>query len=272
MTSPVVLCQVPAFILLVAALAIGLASSIVARRYMRHWLGRYEIIAHNEVAGIIVTVSGGLYAVLLGFMTVVAWQYYQEARDITVVESNADIDAWHTAVGLPDEVRERVRGDMVNYAQIMVSREWPLMREGKYDAGAAMVGMDAIDVVGSFVPSNEKEAAAQHATMDQLTIIHDARQRRITVNTGGVPWFEWLVLLIGAVCIVSCCWLFELKNARVHLTMTSSVVIIITATLVLLFELQYPFRSDVGLEPGAWQRAMDHIQQMQGSGLEHMRM
>jgi hypothetical protein len=154
----------------------------------------------------------------------------------------------------------------------MIEREWPMMRMGSFDPSAAIVGMDAIDWAATFVPANEKEANAQRGTMVQLGVLHDARQRRITVNSQGVSWFEWLILLIGAACIVSFCWLFGLRNARVQLCMTSSVVVIITATLVLLFELQYPFRSDVGLDPGAWQRALDHIHQMQTGPMQHMRM
>ena len=264
--------QIPAVVLLATVLVLAVCGSMVGQVCVHRWFRRKDLNNHTEVGGIIITVAGSLYAVLLGFMTVAAWQYYQDARDIAVVESNADIDVWHTAVGLPGAVRERVRADMVRYAQIMIGREWPLMREGKYDPEAAIVGMDAIDATGTFLPANEGEADAQRATMDQLTIIHDARQRRITVNSNGVSWFEWLILLIGALCIVSFCWLFGLKNVRVQRVMMSSVVVIITATLVLLFELQYPFRSDVGLDPGAWERALAHIQQMQSGEIEHMRM
>jgi hypothetical protein len=56
-----------------------------------------------------------------------------------------------------------------------------------------------------------------------------------------------------------------------HLLMTSTVTTIIVSTLVLLFELQYPFRSDVGISPDAWMGAVDHIHQMQSGMLMDMR-
>ena len=53
--------------------------------------------------------------------------------------------------------------------------------------------------------------------------------------------------------------------------MTSTVVAIIVSILVLLFELQYPFRSDVGSGPETWEGAVEHIRQMQAGTLSDMR-
>ena len=120
-------------------------------------------VAHNEVGGIIIVVVASLYAVLLGFMTVVAWEHFQESRDIVVVEADACIDAWHTAVGLPAPVRQQVRRDMTAYADIMVSQEWSAMKRGGSVPSAAMISMDAMNAVGGFVPENWGEANAQSA-------------------------------------------------------------------------------------------------------------
>jgi len=189
---------------------------------------------------------------------------------LVVVESGADVDAWHTAVGLPIAARQRVREDMLSYAKIMIDREWPMMRLGGFDASAAAVAMDAIDATGMVIPANMGESNAQAATMQQLGVMHDARQRRIAVNGSGVSWFEWLVLLLGAACVICFCWLFGLRNPRTQLLMTATVVTVIVSILVLLFELQYPFRSDVGIGPDAWKAAVAHIRQMETD--EHMQM
>lgn len=264
--------NIPAIIFLPSALVLAIGLACLGQLYVHRRFRKHSLVEHNEVGGIIIVVAGTLYAVVLGFFTVVAWQHYQEAREIVVMESNADIDAWHTAVGLPPAVRERVRTDMLAYANATIEREWPAMRRGAFDAGLAVIGMDAIDATASFMPANHAESNAQAATMQQLVIIHDARQRRIGVNRDGIAWFEWLVLLIGGACIVCFCWLFGLKNERIHLVMTSTVVTITVSTMVLLFELQYPFRSDVGVGPDAWQYAMEHIHQMQTGTMVDMRM
>ncbi len=264
--------HVPAAMLLLAVVAVSVVLVAGGQLFVhRHFKGS-DFVAHNEVGGIIMAVSGSIYAVILGFLTVVAWGHFQEARELVVLESDADIDAWHTAVGLPDAVRARVRHDVLGYAELMKTNEWPLMKQGRFDADAAMVGMDAIDAAGSDVPANPGEANAQNATLQQLTIMHDARPRRVAMNDSGITWFEWLVLFIGALCVICFSWLFGLKNRRTHVLMTSIVVTMIASILVLLFELQYPFRSNVGIGPEAWVNAVAHLHQMQTGSMAGMRM
>src|SRR5262249_25558907 len=112
----------------------------------------------------------------------------------------------------------------------------------------------------------------QRAGCDHATAGRYARcaQRPIAVNGSGVSWFEWLVLLLGAACVICFCWLFGLRNPRTQLLMTATVVTVIVSILVLLFELQYPFRSDVGIGPDAWKAAVAHIRHMETD--EHMQM
>lgn len=266
------LLTIPAIVLLICALVIAIAAAGAGQIYVHRRFNRQDFIAHNEVGGIIIAVAGTLFAVVLGFLTVVIWQQYTEARQVVVSEASAATDAWHTTVGLPPPVRKRVRTDMAHYADIMIDREWPAMRRGGSDLQAAIIVMDAIDAVGTFLPANMGEANAQTATLQQLGVLHDARQQRIAINHAGVSWFEWLVLLISAACIICFCWLFGLRSRRVQLLMTSTVVTIVVSTLVLLFELQYPFRSDVGIAPDAWKEALTHIHEMQTGGIANMKM
>ena len=264
--------QIPAGLLLIAVLAIAIALAGFGQTYVHRRFREGDFVGHNEVGGIIIAVSGTIYAVILGFLTVVAWEHFQEARNLVVLESDADIDVWHAAVGLPEAVRNRVRADMKAYAEAMIAREWPAMRQGHFDQKAQMIGMDAINAIGGFVPANNGESNAQAAAMQQLTIMHDARQQRMAVNAGGISWFEWLVLAVGGMSIVCFCWLFGLRNPRTHLLMTSTVVTMIASILVLLFELQYPFRSDIGIGPDLWKGAHAHLHEMENGDMAGMRM
>lgn len=264
--------NIPAALLLVLALAVSIAAVAIGQTWVHRRYGKGDLLGHNEVGGIIIAVSGTIYAVILGFLTVVAWEHYQEARNLVVLESDADIDAWHSSVGLPAAVRAQVRQDMIDYANIMINGEWPRMKQGQFDETAPMISMHAIDAVGSFSPADNGQSNAQSAVLQQLTAIHDARQQRIAINGAGISWFEWLVLAIGGACIICFCWLFGVRNLRTHLLMTSTVVTMIVSILVLLFELQYPFRSNVGIGPEAWQGALAHLNQMQTGEMKNMRM
>ncbi|MGA7357002.1 MAG: hypothetical protein WBW76_16375 [Candidatus Cybelea sp.] len=250
--------------------AVALACS--GQWYVHRRFNHLDFVRQNEVGGFIVSIVGALYSVLLGFMTVIAWQHFSDSRQLVAQESAASTDAWHTSVGLPAEERSRVRRDMLLYANAMLQSEWPAMRSRGFDKDADVIVMDAIGAAGDFNPRNLKEANAQSATLQQLGALHDYRQRRLSGNRSGMASFEWLVLMIGATCIVGFCWLFGLENENVHLMMTSAVTIIMTTTLVLLFELQCPFQSDLRIAPDDWNGVVSHIEFMQSGAQGEMRM
>jgi len=255
--------RIPSAILLLVAIAVAITAACSGQLYVHRRFASQDFVQHNDVGGFIIAVVGTLYDVVLGFLTVVVWQHFAETRELVTLEAAAATDAWHSSVGLPVQARSRVRRDIADYAQAMVDHEWQEMRRGGFDPGADMLVLDVLSVTGSLIPGNAGESNAQAGTMEHLSKLHDDRQQRIAGNGSAVSWFEWVVLFIGATCVIGFCWLFGSKNESTHLLMTSAVAVIIVSMLVLLFELQYPFRSDVGIGPGIWKATVDHLRLMQ---------
>ncbi len=271
-TRPNLIEELPAPFILAIAGTFAVTFACVGQWYVHHRFHESGFVRHNEVGGYIIAVAGAIYAVVLGFLTVAAWQHFATARDLVAMEAAANVDAWHMAVDLPSDRRERVRTDALAYAELMAVQEWPAMRTGAYDTRGDVIVMDAMSAAGGFTPANLGESNSQSATLAQLGTLHDVRQRRLSMNVSGIVPFEWLVLMIGALCIVCFCWLFGLENQRVHMMMTACVAILMTSLLVLLFELQYPFRTDLGIGPDSWNVAIEHIHVMQTGAQMDMRM
>ncbi len=216
----------------------------------------------NDVAGFIIAVVGTLYAVLLGFMTVMVWNHYEASR-LRVWDESASVgDVWHNSVGLPAALNTHLRHDMLAYAHTMVDEEWPAMREGGFSTRGDVLIMDAATITGQFVPKNSAQSNAQALIIQRLNDVHDARGNRLAANAEGIPAFQWLVLWIGAIVVLAFCYLFSVSHLNAHMLMTASVSILIATMFVLLFELQFPFRTAVGIEPSAWQALIVHIDSM----------
>lgn len=118
--------------------------------------------------------------------------------------------------------------------------------------------MDMTGVAGEYVPANGAQSNAQFATMTSLVELQDARLRRLSSNENGMTWLEWTVLGI--------------RNARTHLIMTAAVTVLIVSMIVMIFELQYPFRGDLGIPPNAWVGLLNHIHYMDAYSPGNMRM
>jgi hypothetical protein len=257
---------------LAGAVTITLVLALGGQALVHRRFADADLMRHNEVGGIMLAVVGTLYAVVLGFLTVVSWEHVADARRQVVSEAAAATDAWHSAAGLPTAQRVRIRQDLMRYAELMVNGEWVAMDRGGFDGGGDIIVMDAIGTVATFTPANAMESNAQAATLGQLSTLHDTRQIRLAENAAGLSWFEWLILGIGAACVICFCWLFGLANRRVHMLMTAAVTVLITCLLVLLFELQYPFRGALRIGPDSWVGVIDHINMMRAHPLMNMRM
>ena len=253
---------VPPFVLLIAAIVLAPAAACTGQWYLRSRLKLRTFFVDNDVAGFIIAVVGTLYAVLLGFMTVQVWEHYEAARLRVWDESASVADVWHDAVGLPPAVRARMRGDMFAYANVMVADEWPAMRTGLFSRRGDALIMDAATVAGTFVPHDMSQSNAQAAVIARLNDVHDARGSRLAANAEALSPFQWAVLWIGAAVVLAFCYVFSVSHLNAHMIMTGSVAILVVTMFVLLFELQYPFRSDLGIKPEAWNALIVHIHAM----------
>jgi Protein of unknown function (DUF4239) len=243
----------PPWVVLLGAVVLAVALACAGHVTVRRAFPRIDFRAHNDVGGIVLGVTGGLFAVMLAFIVAIVWQEFDAATQRVAVEVGAATDLWHTSRGLPAPLGPSVRRDLVGYAGLMVRDEWPAMRTGGRSKVAEHVLTRTFEDVAQFRPANAGAANAQSASLQYLGALHDARHRRLDDNSSGVSPFEWTILLIGALVVVGICYLVGLSSLRAQLLMTGAVAAMIAATFVLIFELDYPFRGDLSIEPSGWQ-------------------
>jgi hypothetical protein len=255
-------------VMLVVAVGVACGGQLLLHRANRG----DSFVEHNDVAGFIIAVIGMMYAVVLGFITVICWQSFDTTNERVWLEAASVVDAWHDAVGLPPATRTAVRQDMLRYANEEASDEWKRMRTGEFTPVGDELIMHATTAIGTAHITNLSESNAQAATLRLLSDLHDDRQRRLAANSHGLSPFEWLVLVVGAMTVISMCWLFGVTNQGAHLVMTGAVAVVIALMFALIFELQYPFRSDLGITNEAWTGVIEHVHMMDGAPEPAMQM
>jgi len=243
----------PPWVVLIGAVALAVALACAGHVAVRRAFPRIDFRAHNDVGGIVLGVTGGLFAVMLAFIVAIVWQEFDAATQRVAVEVGAATDLWHTSRGLAAPLGPEVRRNLVGYAGLMVRDEWPAMRTGGRSSAAENLLTRTFEDVAQFRPANPGESNAQSASLQYLGALHDARHHRLDDNSSGVSPFEWSILLIGALVVVGICYLVGLSSLRAQLLMTGAVAAMIAATFVLIFELDYPFRGDLSIEPSGWQ-------------------
>ncbi|MDQ2866326.1 MAG: DUF4239 domain-containing protein [Candidatus Eremiobacteraeota bacterium] len=219
---------------------------------VRRSFPKTDFIEHNEVAGFIVAVVGVLYAVLLGFLTVIVWQQYAEAEDRSSQEVDAATDIWRFVPHLQQPDKSRIASDLKSYVDAVLFDEWPKMRSGKSSAQAQSSIIRLFGDVSMMRTSTLGEANLQNHMLERVQLVGDLRRRRIHSNNSAMPPVVWTGIFVGALALMSFIYLFGLANFRAQLVMTAVTAIMIGLCLTIVMELDFPYRGDVSISPERW--------------------
>lgn len=256
-----VIYAIPAWLFLFLVCAFASALACAGLLYVHRRYRSVDFVRHNAVGGVMLTVVGTLYAVTLAFVTVIVWQEFDASKERVSFEAADAASVWNLSAGLSGSLGAELRSDMADYAKTMLTVEWPLMRVGREGERSEAILTEAIAGVARFRPTDMGASNTQAVVLTRLDDLHDQRRHRYQDNASGVSWFQWTVIIMGAVVLVGFCYLFGLENARVHLLMTAALAITISSMFVLIIELDYPFRGDLSVTPEPWATFLHRIGQ-----------
>ena len=89
--------------------------------------------AHNDIYGVYFSMVGLLYAILLAFVVVVAWEQFNSAEESTHTEVTRLSNLFRDAEPLPPADRVRIQDALVVYVQNVIDREYDAMADGESD-------------------------------------------------------------------------------------------------------------------------------------------
>jgi hypothetical protein len=213
---------------------------------------KVDFIGHNEVGGVLVGVVGTIYAVLLGFVTVVVWERFNDAADRFSGEAGSTAAVWHLVDGLPSAPAARIRSEAEQYVNAIIVEEMPAMSRGQEGAGADRALRGLLRDVTTFKPHDAGEANVQLRMLQRLNDIWDDRNKRLETNEHGISWLLWTALAISTAAVFGFSFLFGMESRRTHLIMTAILAATASTLFTVLLELNYPFRGNITVPAGAW--------------------
>lgn len=215
---------------------------------------------HNDVAGFIYAVLGVAYAVLLGLMVVAVWQDRQEAEDAATEEANEVAAVFWLAHPFPEPQSRHIQELARSYGKVVVEEEWPLMKEGR-ESNRAWDILDELRIsVETLQPTNDAQVVLFDNELQRVHALGDARRTRLLGADEGLPAIMWVVLLLGGIIVVGFTYLFNLQSTKAHMLMVAALALIIGLVLFTIGALDYPFRGDVRVGPGAFYSVLDRIE------------
>ncbi len=235
-------------------LAVGgaVALALIGLWLFRRYVELRVLQVHDRVTGSMHAIVGVLFAVLLAFMVLAAWERYVEARDVAKHEANALADLYLAAAAYPEPVRGLLRKHIRDYASVVVTEEWSESARGvgSRDAWAAynQIWLQYL----AFEPGTEPERLWHRWSINELAGLSDYRRIRLLKGRSAIPQLIWVVLfVVGAVQIVFS-YFYGFRSFGLHALMTGALAGTMALVFVLLYALERPFTEPAQLRPDAF--------------------
>jgi hypothetical protein len=259
---------VVAVVIVVVVTGLAIAAMLAVRRQAPD--GSY-FNDGDRAAGVFGVLATG-FAVLLGFVVVLAFQSYDAARAGAEAEARIVAQQVETAELFPPENVPELTGDLVCYARSVAGVQWERMQAGTLGEDLNPWSLKLFQTVRSVDPETPTEQAAYAKYLDERSDREAARGDRVHGAVGVIPDPLWLVLLFSSVVIFVFMLFFADSGERpvVQAMLMGSITAVIVSMLLLLQFFDNPFHDGVGgLRPVAMQRALVIIdQELASSGLE----
>lgn len=230
----------------------GMSAIAVAGLLLVRCIFPQHKITHNDVAGPIMTTIGTVLAVMLSFMVVTVWQEYDTASGYVAQEASDIADFYHEAAIFEQPWRTEIHGALREYVDLVVHREWPLMREGRESADTRMAAIRAVNLIQRYDPKTLGEQTAQADALRHAHGFLDARRQRLFANGEAVPRLLWAMMILISLITLASAYFFRVDNLKAHLIMTLALAAVIGAIFILIFELDLPFRGPMQIAPSAY--------------------
>jgi hypothetical protein len=243
-------------ILLAVLAVIGGLLLMAALNWIWPWEKRRE---HNEQIGWHFSVLGTTYAVILGFMLYAVWTNFGVAEANADLESNALVNVYRLAEGLPDEQRVRLQELTRRYADAVINQDWPEMAAGQVPNGTREINADMWKTLMSVKTASPAEITAEDHALYELSALTEHRRTRILQSMSRLPMVLWWLLILGGGVTVASSSLFGSGNKGLHALQVFAFSVLIAIALVAIGDINRPFQGSVHVSNYAFIRAQQNM-------------
>jgi CDP-diglyceride synthetase len=254
----------PIWLLAPLTVIVGCTVSLTGLRVARSLIKRRELIPQNDVAGSIFGLIGTVLAVALSFMFINVWSQYVLASNTVQLEASAVSDLHHIADSFPEPTRSKLQDEVDRYVQLVIYDEWPKMRSGGHSDAAHNAAYAVQSVVAAFKPKTSVQVMLQSHALDSTNIFLDARRMRLHENDNGIPTLLWETLLFVSCVTIIFSYYFRVDKPFEQYFMIVALTSVIAVMMLLIADLDYPFRGQTGISPAPWQHTWNSIHNLQG--------
>ena len=218
----------------------------------------------NDVLVPLFLTAGVIYAVMLGFLVVVVWEAYGDAKDNVALEASTLATMYRQTNGMDPQELKVMREHIRAYTEVVASKEWEIQA---LTGGAAPEARRQIaEIYGEYsrMPQTRRDSAINQEFLQQFSLVTAARNKRTLQAGEEMPWIMWFGLIGGAVIVIAMSCILYMDDWWPQVLMTGVLAMLIGMLLFITVILAKPFQGALALEPGPFEHSLSVFKAVDG--------
>ncbi|HEU5128923.1 MAG TPA: hypothetical protein VFU12_13115 [Glycomyces sp.] len=218
---------------------------------------------NNEIGTTLFELLTVLYAVVLAFVLITAWENRNEAGHVTYQEAGALVEVYWAAEALPEADRDEVREAVREYTALVIGGEWDAMREREPVGDEALLLVDRMRAPFASVEGADEVLQSQlDDARDQIRDVTDHRTERVLQAQRGLSGPMWTVLLPGALLVLLVSLTLGTPTRRFQYLFVGLISGMVALMLFATYQLEYPFSRGEAVDAAAYETALDRYDEI----------
>jgi hypothetical protein len=256
MVPPSRMSFVDAFLLVIGSGLIAIGLGFAVRRLTSIETRR----RHQPFATSIFLQLGVLFSVILAFVLSNAIGDHNVAEQAVAQERAALHGFAMVASALPPDQARLLMGIETSYIRQVIGREWPMMRRFRRGDDATELALSQlVQTVARLSQDNPRNPVALAQMLALLNEVHQQATIRLVAAKGSLPAALWVVLIAFSLLLIVLGTLNDLEQYVALLLFPTSLAVSISALLVFVALLQYPFEGALAISSEAYTETLAKI-------------
>lgn len=248
-----------------ALVGIGMCGLCIVANWALIFAARHDLIASihqseraNEMIGLGVGALATFLGLLLGLLSVAAYENYTSLSDVVDNEASSIAALYRDFSSYPDPARGALQQKLRRYADYTAGPGWSQQRRGETPVGGTRIIDDIAAEITAFEPASKRHEIIHAEAFRQFNHLVETRRKRLANVNAGLPAILWWVVGLGALSQMLLIALLKME-LRLHMLLAALLSGFMGALIFIVAELDHPFRGEVSVSPAPIELVRDTL-------------
>jgi hypothetical protein len=251
------LLSIPSPILGILMVVIGIMISIAGLLGVRRFISHQRLKTHNDVASAIFGTLGMMYAVLVAFVVVIAWEDFDRANLNVEKEASCLAALYRDSEGLSAPFKSQAQPLLNEYANAVINDEWKMLARGERSPKVELTVKNIWHLYSNYSPDTITEQIFFKETVKKLNELSEFRRQRLLDSRTGIHPVLWFVLIMGGMVTILFTFFFGSENLTAQIMMTGLLAALISLILFTILVFDFPFTGGVTISPEPFKQMLN---------------